>query len=57
MLLLVKSFTTEPVMPQIVRSFPFHVVLSLFLLLLNSYLDICINYLFSVESHLHIHTS
>ena len=30
---------------------------SLFLLLLYMYLDICIDYLYSVESHLHIFTA
>ena len=47
------------VTPQIASSFLFHVISSIFLLLLYLYLDICINYLFYlflVESHLHIYT-
>ena len=44
-------------MPQIVSSFLFHVALPLFTLLLYLYLDIHIDYLFSVESYLHIFTS
>ena len=51
-----KSFTTGLVTPQIASSFLFHAISSIFLLLLYLYLDICINYLFLVESHLHIYT-
>ena len=51
-------FLSDLVTPQIVSSFIFHVALSLLLLLLlYLYLNVCIYYLFSVESHLHIFTS
>ena len=50
-------FLPDLVTPQIVSSFIFFVALSLLLLLLYLYLNVCIYYLFSVESHLHIFTS
>ena len=52
-LLLFKSFTTGPGYATNCNFVSISCSLSLLLLLLYLYLDICINDLFSVESHLH----
>lgn len=44
-------------MPEMLSLFLFHVALWLLLMLLYLYLDICTNYLLSVESRLHMYTS
>ena len=56
LLFFLRVLLPDLVTPQIPSSFLFHVISSIFLLLLYLYLDICINYLFLVESHLHIYT-
>ena len=48
-------FLPDLVTPQIVISFIFHVALSLLLLLLYFYLNVCIYYLFSVITFAHLY--